>query len=67
MHLIHIVYMYIYIKGNRKRPGWHETDSQVDWDFNWADVAWIRENYDHKQFEGEVCYVKAISMYSILF
>lgn len=26
--------------------GWIETDSETDWDYYWADVSWIRENYD---------------------
>ncbi|KAG5481007.1 hypothetical protein LSCM1_06682 [Leishmania martiniquensis] len=26
--------------------GWIETDSELDWDYYWADVSWIRENYD---------------------
>lgn len=26
--------------------GWIETDSEVEWDYYWADVSWIRENYD---------------------
>ncbi|KAG5507572.1 hypothetical protein JKF63_06521 [Porcisia hertigi] len=26
--------------------GWIETDSESDWDYYWADVSWIRENYD---------------------
>lgn len=27
--------------------GWIETDSEYDWDYYFADVMWIRENYDH--------------------
>ena len=26
--------------------GWKETDSETEWEFNWADVFWIRENLD---------------------
>ncbi|KPA78492.1 putative tubulin tyrosine ligase protein [Leptomonas pyrrhocoris] len=26
--------------------GWIETDSETEWDYYWADVSWIRENYD---------------------
>ena len=33
------------------RPGWQETDSDTDWDFNWADVGWIRENFDHTHMD----------------
>lgn len=35
----------------RNRPGWEETDSDTDWDFNWADVGWIREFFDHTHLE----------------
>jgi len=35
----------------RSRPGWKETDSDTDWDFNWADIHWIRDFYDHIQFD----------------
>ena len=31
----------------RSRPGWEETDSDTDWDINWADVGWIRDYFDH--------------------
>ena len=31
----------------KSKHGWKQTDSDTDWDFNWADVGWIRENYDH--------------------
>ena len=26
---------------------WVETDSETDWDFNWADTGWVHENFDH--------------------
>ena len=26
---------------------WKETDSETDWDVFWADVGWIRENFDN--------------------
>jgi len=35
----------------RSRPGWQETNSDTDWDFNWADVGWIRDFYDHIKFD----------------
>uniref|UniRef100_A0A7S2WSR1 Tubulin--tyrosine ligase-like protein 9 n=2 Tax=Mucochytrium quahogii TaxID=96639 RepID=A0A7S2WSR1_9STRA len=35
----------------RSRPTWKETDSDTDWDFNWADIGWIRDFYDHIQFD----------------
>jgi len=31
----------------RSRPNWKETDSDTDWDINWADVGWIRDYFDH--------------------
>ena len=33
------------------RHGWEETDSDTDWDFNWADVGWIRDYFDHMHFD----------------
>eukprot|EP01138_Halocafeteria_seosinensis_P016261 gb/GECG01016591.1/.p1 GENE.gb/GECG01016591.1/~~gb/GECG01016591.1/.p1 ORF type:complete len:475 (+),score=56.37 gb/GECG01016591.1/:1-1425(+) len=35
----------------RKKAGWKETTSNVDWDFNWADVGWIREHFDNIHME----------------
>ena len=35
----------------RTRRGWKETDSDTDWDINWADTAWIREFFDSIHFE----------------
>lgn len=31
--------------------GWKETDSDLDWDFHWADVGWIRDCLDHVRLE----------------
>lgn len=31
--------------------GWIETDSDYDWDYHWADVSWVRDNYDHIRLE----------------
>ena len=31
----------------RSRTGWEETDSDTDWDINWASVGWVREFFDH--------------------
>ncbi|ORC92625.1 putative tubulin tyrosine ligase protein [Trypanosoma theileri] len=31
--------------------GWLETDSDLGWDFFWADVGWIREVYDHVRLD----------------
>jgi tubulin polyglutamylase TTLL9 len=33
------------------RPGWVETDSDSDWDINWADVGWVRDYFDHIHME----------------
>ncbi|OQR90669.1 tubulin-tyrosine ligase family [Achlya hypogyna] len=27
-------------------PGWEETETDGDWDLHWADVGWVRENFD---------------------
>ena len=35
------------------KPGWEETDSDTDWDLNWADVGWIRDYFDHMQFDDQ--------------
>ena len=35
----------------RQRPGWIETDSDVDWDFNWADIKWVKDNYTSQRLE----------------
>lgn len=32
-------------------PGWEEADNEDDWDIHWADVGWIRENFDKIQFD----------------
>ncbi len=28
--------------------------SDGDWDFNWCDVGWLRENFDHSYMEEHV-------------
>lgn len=33
------------------QEGWVETTSEIDWDINWADIGWIRDNFDKLQFE----------------
>uniref|UniRef100_A0A8C6SFX1 Tubulin--tyrosine ligase-like protein 9 n=1 Tax=Neogobius melanostomus TaxID=47308 RepID=A0A8C6SFX1_9GOBI len=51
----------------RQRPGWVEvkeysfihlifplTTSDGEWDFNWCDVGWLRENFDHSYMEEHV-------------
>mmetsp|Transcript_13455 Transcript_13455/g.25936 ORF Transcript_13455/g.25936 Transcript_13455/m.25936 type:complete len:413 (+) Transcript_13455:154-1392(+) len=35
----------------KNRPGWEQTDSDTDWDFNWCDIGWVRDFYDHIQFD----------------
>lgn len=37
----------------RSRPGWKETEDDVDWDINWADVAWVRDMYDQIQLDDD--------------
>ncbi|KAA0169804.1 hypothetical protein FNF27_06828 [Cafeteria roenbergensis] len=37
----------------RSRPGWIETDSDTEWDFNWANVEWIREFFDRVKMDDE--------------
>nr|XP_046199791.1 probable tubulin polyglutamylase TTLL9 isoform X3 [Oncorhynchus gorbuscha] len=35
----------------RQRPGWMEVKDDGEWDFNWCDVGWLRENFDHSYME----------------
>ncbi|CAM9152503.1 unnamed protein product [Chrysoparadoxa australica] len=37
----------------KRRPGWVETDDDVDWCINWADVGWVRDMYDQIQMDDE--------------
>ncbi|XP_043081259.1 probable tubulin polyglutamylase TTLL9 isoform X1 [Puntigrus tetrazona] len=37
-----------------QRPGWVEMKDDGDWDFNWCDVGWLRENFDHSYMEEHV-------------
>ncbi|XP_067302757.1 probable tubulin polyglutamylase TTLL9 isoform X1 [Pseudorasbora parva] len=37
-----------------QRPGWVEVKDDGDWDFNWCDVGWLRENFDHSYMEEHV-------------
>ncbi|XP_056097443.1 probable tubulin polyglutamylase TTLL9 [Rhinichthys klamathensis goyatoka] len=37
-----------------QRPGWVEVKDEGDWDFNWCDVGWLRENFDHSYMEEHV-------------
>ncbi|XP_020487991.1 probable tubulin polyglutamylase TTLL9 [Labrus bergylta] len=38
----------------RQRPGWFEVKDDGEWDFNWCDVGWLRENFDHSYMEEHV-------------
>ncbi|XP_072294629.1 probable tubulin polyglutamylase TTLL9 [Eucyclogobius newberryi] len=38
----------------RQRPGWEEARDDGEWDFNWCDVGWLRENFDHSYMEEHV-------------
>ncbi|KAM6929056.1 putative tubulin polyglutamylase TTLL9 [Lycodopsis pacificus] len=38
----------------RQRPGWVEVKDEGEWDFNWCDVGWLRENFDHSYMEEHV-------------
>ncbi|XP_071763512.1 putative tubulin polyglutamylase TTLL9 [Centroberyx gerrardi] len=38
----------------RQRPGWAEVKDDGEWDFNWCDVGWLRENFDHSYMEEHV-------------
>uniref|UniRef100_A0A8D3CB34 Tubulin--tyrosine ligase-like protein 9 n=1 Tax=Scophthalmus maximus TaxID=52904 RepID=A0A8D3CB34_SCOMX len=38
----------------RQRPGWVEVKDDCEWDFNWCDVGWLRENFDHFFMEEHV-------------
>ncbi|KTG07085.1 hypothetical protein cypCar_00028088, partial [Cyprinus carpio] len=37
-----------------QRPGWVEVKDDGEWDFNWCDVGWLRENFDHSYMEEHV-------------
>uniref|UniRef100_A0AAR2M0J2 Tubulin--tyrosine ligase-like protein 9 n=1 Tax=Pygocentrus nattereri TaxID=42514 RepID=A0AAR2M0J2_PYGNA len=37
-----------------QRAGWVEVKEDGEWDFNWCDVGWLRENYDHSYMEEHV-------------
>uniref|UniRef100_A0A3Q3ASS3 Tubulin--tyrosine ligase-like protein 9 n=1 Tax=Kryptolebias marmoratus TaxID=37003 RepID=A0A3Q3ASS3_KRYMA len=38
----------------RQRPNWVEVKDDEEWDFNWCDVGWLRENFDHTYMEEHV-------------
>mmetsp|Transcript_11780 Transcript_11780/g.40656 ORF Transcript_11780/g.40656 Transcript_11780/m.40656 type:complete len:413 (-) Transcript_11780:85-1323(-) len=35
----------------RNRAGWTETENDVDWDFVWADIPWMKEHFDSLRLE----------------
>ena len=35
----------------RRRPGWKESTSDMDWDFHWSDREWIYDNYHYIHLE----------------
>ncbi|CAM9615612.1 unnamed protein product [Ectocarpus sp. 4 AP-2014] len=37
----------------KARPGWVETQDDVDWDLCWADVGWVRDMYDQIQMDDD--------------
>ncbi|XP_069382159.1 probable tubulin polyglutamylase TTLL9 isoform X2 [Paralichthys olivaceus] len=37
-----------------QRPGWVEVKDDGEWDFNWCDVGWLRENFDNSYMEEHV-------------
>ncbi|XP_035289767.1 probable tubulin polyglutamylase TTLL9 [Anguilla anguilla] len=37
----------------RQRPGWLEGRDE-DWDFNWCETGWLRDNYGHSYLEDHV-------------
>ncbi|XP_027872829.1 putative tubulin polyglutamylase TTLL9 isoform X2 [Xiphophorus couchianus] len=38
----------------RQRPNWVEVKDDGEWDFNWCDVGWLRENFDHSYMDEHV-------------
>uniref|UniRef100_A0A3Q1F6N5 Tubulin--tyrosine ligase-like protein 9 n=1 Tax=Acanthochromis polyacanthus TaxID=80966 RepID=A0A3Q1F6N5_9TELE len=38
----------------RQRPNWVEVKDDGEWDFNWCDVGWLRENFGHTYMEEHV-------------
>ena len=45
------------------REGWRQTDSDTDWDLNWADVGWIRDFYDHIQMDDHQVFFFFFTIY----
>ncbi|KAJ3581703.1 hypothetical protein NHX12_016358, partial [Muraenolepis orangiensis] len=37
-----------------KRPGWIEVKDEGEWDLNWCDAAWLRQNFGHFYMEDHV-------------
>ncbi|XP_008411675.1 putative tubulin polyglutamylase TTLL9 [Poecilia reticulata] len=38
----------------KQRPNWVEVKDDGEWDFNWCDVGWLRENFDHSYMDEHV-------------
>ncbi|XP_012728903.2 probable tubulin polyglutamylase TTLL9 isoform X2 [Fundulus heteroclitus] len=38
----------------QQRTNWVEVKDDGEWDFNWCDVGWLRENFDHTYMEEHV-------------
>ncbi|XP_061590845.1 probable tubulin polyglutamylase TTLL9 [Cololabis saira] len=38
----------------RQRPNWVEVKDDGEWDFNWCDVGWLKENFDQMYMEEHV-------------
>jgi hypothetical protein len=36
----------------RTRPGWVETESETEWDFQWAERDWVYESFDTMHLDG---------------
>lgn len=35
----------------QSKENWLESESDENWDINWADVGWIRDHFDRLSFE----------------
>lgn len=38
----------------KQRPGWIEAKDDGEWDFNWCEVSWLKDNFDHSFMEEHV-------------
>eukprot|EP00924_Labyrinthula_sp_SR-Ha-C_P003215 maker-scaffold_15-snap-gene-2.24-mRNA-1 protein AED:0.49 eAED:0.49 QI:0/0/0/1/0/0/2/0/90 len=37
----------------KSRKGWRETTSEVEWDLNWADTTWIKDNLGQLRLDSD--------------